>query len=122
MSTVPTSGVVHDGDEGRMARIQVEMPVEDASGERFGRVADVRLGARAAMGGESQPRTGAHPIPNLPSEQTERLLHVGHIKIEDTWYFRRDFRYYATIDQVSSVDASVVRLDRHCRDLITTFD
>jgi len=50
------------------------------------------------------------------------LLRVGHIKIADTRYFRRDFPSYATTDQVRSVHASVVRLDGHGGDLITAFD
>jgi hypothetical protein len=98
------------------------MAVEDASGERFGRVTDERLDVVAAIAGALGPPTGAHQVPNQPAELIERLLRVGYFKIEDTRHFRRDFRYFATIDQVSSVDTYVVRLDGHCRDLVTAFD
>ena len=118
MPTMRTLSVVHAGARERLARIRADMPVEDASGERFGRVTDVRLDP--ATGGLTP--AGAHQAPNLPVEFAERLHQIGYIRIEDTRYFRRDFRYYATPDQVSSVDAAVVRLDRHCRELITAFD
>jgi hypothetical protein len=98
------------------------MAVEDATGERFGRVTDVNTDAASAIAGVVELTSGAHQAPYLPMELIERLLRGGYIKIEDTRYFRRDFRYYATIDQVSSVDASVVRLSVRCRDLISAFD
>jgi hypothetical protein len=44
------------------------------------------------------------------------------MEAEDIWYVRRDFRCYATPDQVSSVGASVLRLNWHYRELATTFD
>ncbi len=112
-STEKTSDATTEVAE-RVRRIQAAMEVEDASGERFGRVIDVWI--------DTAPAMSVREAPSVPAELTDRLLGVGYIKIEDRRYFRRDFRYYATIDQVSSVDASVVRLDRHCRDLITAFD
>jgi hypothetical protein len=109
MSTIVAPGVGHAGAKGGLAGIRAQMAVEDASGERFGRVTDVGAAAVAT-------------VPDLPADLAERLRRAGCVKIEDTRYFRRDFRYYATADQVASVDASVVRLNVHCRDLITAFD
>jgi hypothetical protein len=114
MSTTSEMGVVTADVAERVRRIQAAMEVEDASGERFGRVIDVWI--------DTAPAIGKRDAPSVPEELADRLLGVGYIKIEDRRYFRRDFRYYVTIDQVSSVDASVVRLDRYCRDLITAFD
>jgi hypothetical protein len=105
-----------------MRQITEAMEVEDASGERFGRVIAVRFDAEVAIVGVGAASLPPHQLPNLAPDLSARLCRVGYIKIEDTRYFRRDFRYYATPDQVSSVGASVLRLNRHCRDLTTTFD
>jgi hypothetical protein len=122
MSTLRQPGVGNAGAKERMARIREEMAVEDASGERFGRVTDVHIDAADAINGGFVPEMGVRQAPNLPAELTGRLLHASYIKIEDTRFFRRDFRYYVTIDQISSVNSAVVRLNRYCRDLITAFD
>jgi hypothetical protein len=120
MPTMQTSRGAHAGAAGRLAGIRAEMAVEDASGERVGRVILVQVGA--ATGGGSGPSREGHHAPPVLADLTERLLRVGYIKIEDTRHFRRDFRYYATPDQVSSVVASVVRLNGYCSNLITAFD
>jgi hypothetical protein len=120
MPTMRSTRIAHVGATGRLAEICAEMAVEDVSGERIGRVIHVQVGA-ATDGGSGPSHEGRHS-PNLPSDLAERLLRVGYIKIADTRYFRRDFRYYVTIDQVLSVQASVVRLDGFFRDCITAFD
>jgi hypothetical protein len=120
--TVWKPGISDVGAEERLARIREGMAVEDASGERFGRVTYVRTDAAAATASVNPAAMGAHQAPSIPVELTEPLLRVGYLKIEDTRYFRRDFRYFATIDQVLSVGSSVVRLDGHCSDLITFLD
>jgi hypothetical protein len=51
-----------------------------------------------------------------------RLLQTGYIKIDDTRHFRRDFRYFATPDEIVSVDSTTVRLGKQCRDLVNSFD
>jgi hypothetical protein len=124
MATMRTLGTEYLGAEQPLARVREGMEVADASGERFGRVIDVWIGTAAAISGgfAFASVTRAHQAPSVTAEPTEALRQAGCIKIEDTRYFRKDFRYYATIDQISSVDASIVRLDRHCRDLLTTFD
>ena len=122
MSTERTSGRATASAMEHFARIRAEMAVVDATGERFGRVTDVCVETPVAIAGGVRASAGAPQAPDLPAELLERLRRVGYIKIEDTRHFRRDFRYYATIDQVSSVDASVVRLDGRCRDLITVFE
>jgi hypothetical protein len=68
------------------------------------------------------PVLGAHLAPNLSAELIGRLLQAGFIKIDDTRYFRRDFRCYATPDEIVSVDSTTVRLGKRCRDLITSID
>ncbi len=65
---------------------------------------------------------GGPHAPNLAADLTERLRRNGDDTIADTRCFRRDVRSSATPDQVLSVDASVVRLNRRCRDRITAFD
>jgi hypothetical protein len=122
MSTMRALGVAHAGATEWTGLIRVEMAVEDASGERFGRVIDFRIDPASVVAGGVGPASGVQHAPDLPTELSGRLRKTGYIKIADTRYFRRDFRYYATIDQVASIDASVVRLDRYCRDLITAFD
>jgi hypothetical protein len=106
----------------RMARIRQEMEVEDASGERFGKVTDVRIDAPGAIETGFSPVLGAHQAPNLPEELIGRLQQAGYIKKDETRYFRRDFRYFATPDEIVSVDSTTVRLGKRCRDLITSID
>ncbi len=120
MPTMRTASVAHAGATGRLAGIRAEMAVEDASGGRDGRVIFVQVGA--ATDGGSGPSNGGTPRTELSADLAERLRRNGDITIADTRYFRRDVRSSATPDQVLSVEASVVRLNRRCRDRITACD
>jgi hypothetical protein len=85
-------------------------------------VTGVRIDAPGAIETGFSPVLGAHQAPNLSEELIGRLLQAGFIMIDDTRYFRRDFRCYATPDEIVSVDSTTVRLGKHCRDLINSID
>jgi hypothetical protein len=105
------------------------MEVADATGERIGKVTDVRIGDPDAIdiGGEESPTLpgegfalamGAHREPNVAAGLVGRLLRNGYIKIDDRRRFRRDHHYYATADQIAGVDGNTVRLNCSVDDLI----
>jgi hypothetical protein len=114
----------------RVALIREGMEVADATGERIGKVTDVRIGDPDAIdfGGEESPTRpaegfalamGAHREPNVAAGLVGRLLRNGYIKIDDRRRFRRDHHYYATADQIAGVDGNTVRLNGSVADLIT---
>jgi hypothetical protein len=109
------------------------MEVEDAAGERIGKVTDIRMGDPYATDVEAQEvatlpgegfamAMGAHREPNVASWLVGRLLRTGYIKIDDKRHFRRDHHYYATADEIVSVEANTVRLGKVCDELVTPAD
>ena len=120
MPTMRSTMVAYAGATSRLAEIRAEMEVEDASGERNGRVILVQVGDATDDGSEPS-NEGLHAA-NFSADLAERLRRSGYIKIADTRYFRHDFRYYVTPDQVLSVQGSVVRLDGYLRDFISAWD
>jgi hypothetical protein len=132
---MPYSGFgsgAHDTSYERITRIQDGMDVVDAAGEHIGNVAGIRIGDPDAVdierGEYGTPgegfalAMGAHREPNVPPALVDRLLREGYIKIDDKRRFRRDHHYYATADQIASVDANTVRLDRVSAELIPALD
>jgi hypothetical protein len=134
MPSKPTSGAGNAAAiQERMARVQVGMEVEDAAGERIGKIADIRIGDPDAIdvGGQAPGSPlnegfalaiGAHREPNVPAGLVERLLRAGYIKIDDKRHFRPDHHYYAMADEIVSVEADMVRLGKACRELIASLD
>ena len=132
MSTTPSSSGTGDAgsNQERMVLIREGMDVEDASGELIGKVTDIRMGDPYATAGEVQePATrpvagfavamGADGEPNVASWLAGRLRRTGYIKIDDKRHFRRDHHYYASADEIVSVEADTVRLSKVCDELIT---
>jgi hypothetical protein len=133
MSSTPLPGT-GDGEKTPelITRIRLGMEVEDAAGERIGKVADILLGDPDAIDfGDREPVTsgeglalalGVHREPNVAPGLVGRLLRAGYIKVDDKRHFRRDHHYYATADQVVSVESNTVRLSTASRELITSLD
>jgi hypothetical protein len=109
-------------------QVQDGMDVVDAAGEHIGKVTGIRIGDPDAIDIESGEyrmpgegfalAMGAHREPNVPQPLVPRLLREGYIKIDDKRRFRRDHHYYATPDQIASVDADTVRLGKAWSELI----
>ena len=121
-----------DSIQSRITRIQDGMDVLDAAGEHIGKVAGIQIGDPAAIDVESVEyrmpgeafalAMGAHSEPIVPPPVVGRLLREGYIKIDDKRHFRRDHHYYATADQIASVEANTVRLASVCNELISAID
>jgi hypothetical protein len=110
------------------AQIQVGMDVEDAAGAHVGKVVDLRFGDPYAddVGG-SEPGVpvggyaagaGAPSEPNVPAPLASRLRRIGYIKIDDRRHFRRDRHFYATAEEIASLDGETVHLSKDSSDLI----
>jgi hypothetical protein len=122
----------NDPDRERITRIEPGMQAEDAIGERIGKVADIHIGGpdsidiwnpEFSMPDEAfNMATGARLVPNVPAEIVDRMLQIGYIKIDDKRHFRRDHHYYATADEIVSVEANTVRLSKVCDELTTPLD
>jgi len=50
------------------------------------------------------------------------LLKEGYIKIDDDRRFHRDNHYYATIDEIASVEAGTIRLSKARDELFIPID
>jgi len=115
--------------QARLASIKIGMEVDDATGERIGKVADLRIGDPDAIdvgGREDASRVGegfalamgAHREPNVEPGLVNRLLISGYIKIDDKRHFRPDHHYYAIADDIAAVEGDVVRLAKPVAELI----
>jgi hypothetical protein len=122
----------HDAVHEQIMRIQNGMDVFDAAGEHIGKIGTVRIGDPDAIDIESGEfrvpgegialAMGARREPNVPQPLVGRLLRDGYVRIDDKRHFRRDHHYYATADQIASVDANTVRLGKACDELIPWLD
>jgi hypothetical protein len=105
------------------------MDVADATGERIGKVTDIRLGDPDAIDIRSHDPglpsdryaalLGADSEPNVPAGLADRMLRIGYIKIDDKRHLRRDHHYYATAEEIVSVEANTVHLSKACDELTT---
>lgn len=111
----------------RLAQVRTGMRVEDEAGEQIGSVAYVQIGESCAiepadlgaLTGEGVALDfGAHPEPAVPPEMVSRFLLIGYIKVEDKRRFRPDHHFYATADEIVSVDDNGVRLGKRRDELI----
>ena len=133
MSSMPSSSA--GGGQSiyqQIAQIRVGMEVEDAAGAHVGKVTDLRIGdpdaidvgmADAGIPGEGFALAmGAQREPNVPRGLVSRLLRIGYIKIDDKRHFRQDRHYYATADEIASIDGDTVRLGKAIEGLIVGLD
>jgi hypothetical protein len=131
MSDMSSSGTGDAGsNQERMVLIREGMDVEDTAGERIGKVTDIRMADPYATAGDNQGSV-AQPVggfavamgsdgePNVASWLSGQLRRSGYIKIDDKRHFRRDHHYYASADDIVSVEADTVRLAKARDELIT---
>ena len=124
MSSTPNSIA---GDAGasreRMARIRRGMEVIDASGKAIGKVAYVRIGAsnRPDIGGK-EPGSASRGGSNLAAGLFGRLLQSGYIKIDEARQSQWVHHYYATEEEIVSVEEDKVHLSKDSDELMKSLD
>jgi len=129
MCSMPTFEAGGSATSGPMGQIKPGMNVEDASGERIGEVTDIRLGDPESIDVRSQgpgmpsdryaTLMGVDAEPQVPQGLADRMLRLGYIKIDNKRHFRRDNHYYATAEDIESVESDTVHLSKPWDQLIT---
>ena len=124
MSSTPNSSA---GDAGaireRMERIRRGMEVIDASGKAIGKVAYVWIGALDRSEFKEQESGGlACGKSDVAAGLVGRLLQGGYIKIDEARQSQWVHHYYATEEEIVSVEEDKVLLSKDADELMKSLD